>query len=203
MAAQKCDGFIRIQTERPSAIGHDFTVQGQLVQPLSKLLNGDRPGLGQVARLILVGGPHIQHDHLAGPRPLNEGLAVGGAQVDRIAHELMRSGPQLQQMLQRGLSQMDQQGGDVGSGESIDLKTAIALGFDHARGLERPQMGAGQPDVNLQSGREGLDRLVPLGKQLQQLQPLGAAKGLAHLGNLAVELVFEFPGRHLHSLIKI
>ncbi len=76
----------------------------------------------------------------------------------------------------------------------------LAPGLHQAGGLEFLQMGAGQLDADFCGGGQLVDVLFPLAKNLDEIQALGAANGLADARHLLVQETLYFACRlHLSN----
>jgi len=70
--AEGRDGLGREQAERSPAVGDNLDGGVELVEPRLEVLQGERDRTGDMPRCVLLGRPHVDHDHVAGTGPLEK-----------------------------------------------------------------------------------------------------------------------------------
>ena len=89
--------------------------------------------------------------------------------------------------------QQRQQLGDVGAGQPVVDLGAVAAGGHQVGRLQGLQMRRRGGQAELAGAGQGIDGALALGQQVQQLQALSAAQGLADPGELVEQRVLGGP----------
>lgn len=153
-----------------------------------------------MARLVLVAGAQVEQDDVTGRGPADELGAtdrlelVGGAEVG--PNDLLDLG----QAIVGHATERGQQLEHVITDEAVKDSGALTSSVDQACSSEGLEMGRGQCDAHVGLGRQCLDAVLALGKQVEELDPPGTGEGLADPGELLVERGLR-GARRCHSSI--
>jgi hypothetical protein len=79
---------------------------------------------------------------------------------------------------------------------------AFLARFHHMGLPQLLQVRAGQLEGNLRFGRQPFHRFLALAQQIDQLQPLGTAHGLADAGDLGIQQVFYLSSGIFHHILQ-
>ena len=79
----------------------------------------------------------------------------------------------------------------VVAGKPVEDPRSVPPGHDQASPPQHLEVGGGPPDPDLGSCGQGLDAPLPLGEQIEDLDPAGTGEGLADAGELLVESVLR------------
>ncbi len=108
-----------------------------------------------------------------------------------------------QQMRLGHVADVEPQLGDVLSAQAVVDELALAPVLDQARFAQCLEMGARQAHVDARLLRERLHRLLALGEQFDQLEPLRAGERLADAGDVFVKGGLGDVGFHAHTLTSV
>jgi hypothetical protein len=155
----------------------------------------------EVRRIEFLFGPQVQHQHLAGPGPFQDGLAIHALQVIAVLDQRGEGHLQFHQAFLGLFAQRHPEVGHAGAGEPVDHVLAFLAVFHQPRQPKLLEVRAGQLDADVGLRCQQLDGLLALAQEFDQFESLGTGHRLGDAGNLFVEV--GLGGIHAYSLTNI
>ena len=192
-ATQQLDGLDRHHAVRTATVGHHVTVLRYLLQSFRQFRNGDRAGPRDVPRLVLLDRTNVEHRDLAAAHAAHQLVARDGLERAPSLEVLARHALDFGEPRPGQRSQRDEEVCDLLVREPVLHIEALLPGVDQACGAQDLQVLRRVADRDAGEAGQHLDGAWPLGKQVEQLQPLRGRGRLADPGDLLVDLVLELP----------
>lgn len=177
--------------ERSAAVRDDLDASGEFCEARFELLEREGKRPGDVTSPVLLGRSQVEYDGITGLDPREE--LFSAHELDRIGITEVRAGRaiDLGKAVGRESSDCSEQVICVVAGEPVEDPGPFPASDDQAGTAEHLEVGGGQPDADLGACSQGLDASLPLRQQVEDLNSAGTGKGLAHPGELLVEVVLR------------
>jgi len=203
VGAEPLDGLDREQAIGAATIGHDFLVGGDLAEAAFELFQRNRAGAGNVSRLVLFDGTHVEHYHLTALDAFEKRSSVDGLHRLSVFDVVAGNAFDLREPRLREEPKGPKEIRHPIVGKPVGDEEAALLGFDQSSGAKNLEVPGSVGDGLVRLPREGFDGARRLGKHVEKLKAARACGRLAEPRKLLINRVFERPvGFHTIQLFN-
>ena len=187
MATEESDPAGGHDAIRPPAVSNDLGRRRQERELVLEVLERDRDRTRDVAGLVLVAGAQVEQHDIAGPGAADELVATDRLELVGRPEESADHLLDLGQAVVGDPSKRRQQLEHVVAREAVEDPRPLAPRLDEPCLAERLEMRGRQGHAHVGLAGQGLDAVLALRQQVEELDPPGAGEGLPDPGELLVE----------------
>lgn len=187
MAPEEGNPAGRHDAVRPAAIGDDLCPRRQEGEVLPEVLERDRDRARDMTSLVLLAWTQVEEDDVPGLGAADELVAADRLELAGCPEVRADDLLDLGQAVVGDRAQRRQQLQHVVAREAVEDPWPLAPRLDEPCLAECLEMRGSQGYARVGLAGQGLDAVLALGEEVEQLDPAGAGQGLADSGELLVE----------------